>query len=209
MRTCNRPLLITCLVYPENLVIYHAGTARTTFLACLKLSTIFVFLFFNVIVVPNYITAGQPPLTTAGLALCGVIPITLVALITSPFVASVSIRLPIFARQSRDLLERWAKKGVPPETELFITTLSFIGKPRVSRLSIRELEPKRGSLGLVNYVRRGEGLRKENERRKWWMFRAVGKFNITPGGEGRVKGGFVWPEVERAIKQNAGGTGKV
>lgn len=76
-------------------------------------------------------------------------------------------------------------------------------------MSIGELEPKKGTLGLVNYVRKEEGLKRENERRKWWMFRAVGKFNITPGGESRVKGGFVWPEVERAIRENAIGKGKI
>lgn len=42
-------------MYPERLCIYHAGTGRVTFLACLKLSTIFVFAFFGFVVTPTYI----------------------------------------------------------------------------------------------------------------------------------------------------------
>ncbi|KAI5862984.1 hypothetical protein GGS23DRAFT_47056 [Durotheca rogersii] len=41
--------------YPENLCIYHAGVARTTFLACLKLSTLFTFTFFGLVVTPAYL----------------------------------------------------------------------------------------------------------------------------------------------------------
>jgi len=43
------------IVYPERLCIYHAGTGRVTFLAVLKLSTIFVFAFFGFVVTPTYI----------------------------------------------------------------------------------------------------------------------------------------------------------
>ena len=34
--------------------IYHAGTGRTIFLACLKLSTLFIFVFFGFVVTPAY-----------------------------------------------------------------------------------------------------------------------------------------------------------
>lgn len=37
-----------------------------TFLACLKLTTLFVFGFFDMIMTPAYIAAGEPLLKTAG-----------------------------------------------------------------------------------------------------------------------------------------------
>jgi hypothetical protein len=41
-------------------VIYHAGTGRTTFIACLKLTTIFVFVFFGLVVTPAYLKSDHP-----------------------------------------------------------------------------------------------------------------------------------------------------
>lgn len=52
--------LTTWPAYPENLVIYHAGTGRTTFIACLKLTTIFVFVFFGLVVTPAYLKSDHP-----------------------------------------------------------------------------------------------------------------------------------------------------
>lgn len=42
------------------MVIYHAGTGKTTFLACLKLTTIFTFAFFGLVATPAYISADEP-----------------------------------------------------------------------------------------------------------------------------------------------------
>jgi hypothetical protein len=54
------------IVFPEKLVIYHAGSGRVVFLAFLKLTTIFVCAFFCAVVVPSYVRAGKPYLETAG-----------------------------------------------------------------------------------------------------------------------------------------------
>ncbi|OIW24092.1 hypothetical protein CONLIGDRAFT_624444 [Coniochaeta ligniaria NRRL 30616] len=183
--------------YPEHLVIYHAGTGRTTFLACLKLTTIFIFVFFGLVVTPAYVKSDHPLWQAGGVFLCGLIPLLTVAYTTSPFVTNIHIKLPVFARQSRVLLERWAKSGIPASTPLQITTMSFIGKPRVSSLTVGDLVPVRQRLGLVNYLR-GD-VEEENARRKWYMFRAVGKFNVTPGGGKRVNSGFVWGVVEGQV----------
>jgi hypothetical protein len=114
-------------------------------------------------------------------------------------VTNVHIRLPTFARQSRDLLERWAKAGIPASTPLQVTTMSFIGKPRVSTMTLRDLVPARQRFGLVNYVR-GD-VEEENRRRKWYMFRAVERFHVIPGGDRRLQAGFVWGEVERQVRE--------
>lgn len=51
---------------PERVIIYHAGTGRTTFLAMLKLTSLFIGAFFCFIAVPTYIKADKPPEETAG-----------------------------------------------------------------------------------------------------------------------------------------------
>ena len=81
--------------------------------------------------------------------------------------------------------------------------MSVIGKPRVSALTVGDLVPVRRRFGLVNYLR-GD-VEAENARRRWYMFRAVGQFNVTPGGERRVGSGFVWEEIERVVEKLASG----
>ncbi len=46
--------IVAATAFPERLCVYHAGTVRTTFLASLKLSTIFIFVFFGFVVTPAY-----------------------------------------------------------------------------------------------------------------------------------------------------------
>ena len=46
--------------------IAAARAAETTFLACLKVTTLFVFGFFDMIMTPAYLQAGEPLLKTAG-----------------------------------------------------------------------------------------------------------------------------------------------
>ncbi|KAK4040068.1 hypothetical protein C8A01DRAFT_35940 [Parachaetomium inaequale] len=190
-------------VYPERLIIYHAGTGKTTFLACLKVTTLFVFCFFEMIMTPAYIAAGEPLLKTAGVALCGVIPGLYVAWSTSPFVAAVHLHLPPYARWSRAILERFARTA-PPNTRLDVTTMSLIGKPRVSSMVLSDLRPASRRLGMVNYVR---DTSIANAQRKWWRFRAVADFNVQEGGERGVKCGWVWRELKEGIAKRAAAAG--
>ena len=44
----------TVIAYPERLLIYHAGTGRTVFIGCLKVTTIFIFVFFALVVAPSH-----------------------------------------------------------------------------------------------------------------------------------------------------------
>lgn len=50
---------------PQRLVIFHAGTGPITFLAMLKASTLFLGLFFGLVVVPAHLRSNKPPLQTA------------------------------------------------------------------------------------------------------------------------------------------------
>lgn len=47
-------------VFPERLVIYHAGTGRVAFLAILKLTTVVMSAIFCGVLVPAYITDEKP-----------------------------------------------------------------------------------------------------------------------------------------------------
>ena len=167
--------------------------------------------------------------------LCGTIPLASVTYLTGPFVTMIHIRLPPFTRQSREVLTRWLRSAGTPtattaattttgstitsgsasspaapsaaEALLDITTMSLIGKPRISTVRVADLRPARERLGVVNYAR--DGVRAANAALPWWRFRAVGKFGVTPGGEGRVPSGWVWTEVAAAIQRRAAAaTGK-
>jgi hypothetical protein len=50
----------------ERLLIYHAGTGRITFLAMVKVTTLFLGAFFTFIVVPGYVKAEKPEWETLG-----------------------------------------------------------------------------------------------------------------------------------------------
>ncbi|KAK3362629.1 hypothetical protein B0T25DRAFT_524831 [Lasiosphaeria hispida] len=199
--TSANPALVRAarLAFPERLVIYHAGTGKTTFLACLKLTTIFVFVFFGLIVTPSYLAAGEPAHKTAAVALCAVVPFIYVAYTTTPFVTAIHLNLPTFARTSAEMLKRFAA-NVPPTTRLDIQSMSLIGKPRTSSTTVADLRPSNKRFGMVNYERDTKVL---NKVRKWWRFRAVGKFNVQKGNEGNVKMGWVWKEISKSIAMKA------
>ncbi|KAF4463352.1 hypothetical protein FALBO_9839 [Fusarium albosuccineum] len=189
---------------PERLIIYHAGTGRTTFLAMVKITTLFLGAFFCFIVTPSYFQAGKPEWETAGVALCGIIPILFVAYTTSPFVTHIHVHLPPYARTSRAILERFVR-AMPPSTPLTLTTMSAISKPRYSSLQAGDLSPARRRLGLINYVR---DTTEENAKRRWYMFRAVGKFYVQdkrPQRKVRYEkkkdkvDGWIWDAIKERI----------
>ncbi|KAF5973715.1 hypothetical protein FBULB1_8138 [Fusarium bulbicola] len=193
---------------PEKLIIYHAGTGRITFMAMLKITTLFIGAFFCCIVAPSYIKAEKPELLTAGVVLCGIIPVIFVTYITSPFVTHIHVHLPSYARTSRPILERFIK-NLPPTTPLTLTTMSAISKPRYSSMHAGDLSPVRRRLGLINYVR---DTKEENARRKWYMFRAVGKFYVQDKRpQTRVRyqkkadkvDGWIWDVIKERIDNRA------
>ena len=119
-----------------------------------------------------------------------------VAYITSPFVNYIHLRLPAFARNSRDLLIRYSK-SLPKDAEIDITTMNFIGKPRVTRMRVADLYQTKQKFGLVNYARDPAA---DNKKRPWWMMRAVGKFGVH-GGRTKIMGGEVWENVRQVVEK--------
>lgn len=104
------------------------------------------------------------------------------------------MRLPPFARQSEEMLRRYVR-NLPPQTELEITTMSFIAKPRMSTVKISDLVPVSRRYGIVNLARDTTA---ENAARKWYMFRAVGNFNVQ-SRSGVKKAPWVWDVIWKTI----------
>ncbi|KAI0109212.1 hypothetical protein GGR51DRAFT_109268 [Nemania sp. FL0031] len=177
-------------IYGPKLCVYHAGTGRITFLACLKLSTLFIFAFFGFVVTPAYYQKEGLSPTTIRTSLCAVVPLVFVAYTTSPFVMFIHMRLPPFARQSEEMLRRYVRT-LPPHTELEITTMSSIAKPRVSTVKLSELSPANRWLGHVNMTRDTAA---ENAARKWYRFRAVGNFNVQRAS-GTTRARWAWDAI--------------
>ncbi|KAI1432162.1 hypothetical protein GGR50DRAFT_675670 [Xylaria sp. CBS 124048] len=164
-------------------LIYHAGSGRISFLACLKITTLFIFTFFGFVVTPAYYQKEGLSPTVMRAAVSAIVPVVFVAYITSPFVLFMHLRLPPIARHSEETMRRYLQtvvKTMPPEAELEITTMSLIAKPRVSVVRLAELRPVNKRFGVVNLTRDTAA---ENATRKWYMFRAVGNFStqITSG----------------------------
>lgn len=58
--TCYLNYKHTGFLYPESLVIYHGGAARTTFLGMLKFAMLMGAVFVVVIIAPALYRSGEP-----------------------------------------------------------------------------------------------------------------------------------------------------
>ncbi|KAM0335313.1 hypothetical protein ACHAQA_000358 [Verticillium albo-atrum] len=198
---------------PEHLFIYHAGTSRITFLALWKITSLFTFAFFTLIAAPSY--ARRAPATpdpadpnarakayaqAAGLALCGLIPLTYVAYTTAPFVTFIYLRLPPNARASRQALERFVRAGPPASTQLELLTMGLATRPRSAITTVGGLRPVTRRLGLVNYERDVTGLA---ARRAWHQYRPVAQFGVRVANSKGVKDAWVWDAVKPLLGKTA------
>lgn len=120
-----------------------------------------------------------------------------VAYISGPFVNYIHLRVPAFARNSRELLFRYLQ-SLPRNAEIDITTMNFIGKPRVSRMRVSELYTTKERFGLANYAR---VLGKGRVERPWWKGNLPRLFGIH-GSRSKIMGGEAWGNVSRCIEKN-------
>ncbi|KAI2622491.1 hypothetical protein GGR54DRAFT_65741 [Hypoxylon sp. NC1633] len=184
--------------YPERLCIYHAGTGRVTFLACLKLSTIFIFVFFGFVATPIYIEQEGLSLTVLRTTLSAIVPLVFVAYTSKPFVTFAHMRPPPWARHSEATLRQWAR-AVPPDAELEITTMSLIAKPRLSRVRVADLRPPSAAARRWRIANLARDTAAANAARPWYMFRAVGLFNAQSNTVARVP--WVWESIVGAVER--------
>ena len=111
---------------------------------------------------------------------------------TAPFVSYVHIRLPLFARRSREQLLRWAE-SMSPTTEIDLTTMRFYGRPRVSRMPLQDLRKAKPSFGIANLIRVQKPPHAKTGR-PWWMGKPLTGFYV--GNErGQSREPAVWQKV--------------
>ena len=120
-----------------------------------------------------------------------------VAYTTAPFVSYIHLRLPVFARQSREQLWRWARK-IPPSTEIDLTTIRSFGRPRVSRMLVSDLQTTSARLGVANLGRKPSRPGTEVER-SWWMGKQPRLFYVGTD-HGRSREPSMWQKVLDVIK---------
>jgi len=146
---------------------------------------------------PTHFYADESNWAAAGVMVAGLVPVTVIAYISSPFVTYIHLRLPIFARQSHEMLLRYSKT-LPKTAELDITTMNFIGKPRVTRVKAGDLYATKERMGFANYCRDTTEL---NTKRPWWMGKAIRQFGVHNEKSG-IMDGQVWENVAKSIAKN-------
>ncbi|TAQ84029.1 hypothetical protein B7494_g7641 [Chlorociboria aeruginascens] len=121
-----------------------------------------------------------------------------IAYISSPFVNSIHLKVPHYARFSREILLRYSK-SLPKNAEIDITTLNFIGKPRRTLIKVPDLFPAKERFGLVTFVRDTKEI---NRGRPWWKTRAVRQFGIYED-IGKTREGWSWENIAKTVKKSS------
>lgn len=101
-----------------------------------------------------------------------------------PFVIYVRVKLPGFARRSKDQLMQWAQK-VPPNTEIDLMTMRFSGRPRVSRMLLSDLRETKARWGIANLARVSNST--ASASRPWWMGKDPHVFYVADNGTNNRK----------------------
>ncbi len=126
----------------------------------------------------------------------GAIPMVYVMYFTAPFVSYVHVRLPIYARRSREQLLRWAE-SMSSTTEIDMTTMRLYGRPRVSRMPLGDLRTTKPSYGIANLIRAQTPSQVE-AKRPWWTNRPLTEFYV--GNErGKSREPSVWQKALERI----------
>lgn len=130
----------------------------------------------------------------------GAVPMLFVAYTTAPLVFYIHLRLPLFARRSRDALMRYSK-NLPANARIELTTMKFSSRRRVTSVRVSELKPMRAWLSVANLVRKPPSSTFVPSR-AWWMGKPPRKFYVgTERGRSREKG--VWANILSHIKQSS------
>lgn len=111
----------------------------------------------------------------------------------------IHMRLPQEFLKNPQRLDKYIEH-LRPDTELAITTMGVLGKPRVSRVKLEDLRYEKRRFGLVNYTR---DTSTEDAKRKWYQFRAVSEFRIEDEASTakKSKQPWKWYTIMRDIRQ--------
>lgn len=138
-------------------------------------------------------------LTPITVVVASTIPFLAIWFLTSPMVMWIHLDIPKgLQRQGQQKLEQYLQQRLTPDTQVAITTMGALAKPRASRVRLRDLRSERRRLGLVNYVRDASA---ENARRKWYQFRAVEHFKIMDEGTDAAGQPWKWYAIMKAFRK--------
>lgn len=154
----------------------------------------------------------QPVLKTVGVICMGAIPMIVVGLATAPFVNSVNLYIPEFARRSRDVLIRYSQ-NLPKDAQLEFVTARLFGLPKTTGVRVSEIRALPSRWGrLANLERiRTPRLQKELAQRSAWK-KALGflaeprfKFYVTDdvASMRRSRAPGVWENVLKEIRKSS------
>lgn len=141
--------------------------------------------------------------------IAGALPMIFVTYTTGPFVNHLSIKLPGFARRSREHLTQWAKQ-VPRNTEIEMTTMHFSGRPRVSRMLLSDLRETKVRFGVENLAKVSNSPISFKSNRLWWVGKESNVFYVAPEStQGRKSNPWqvgawqsdVWQQVLNQIRK--------
>ena len=90
-------------------------------------------------------------------------------------------------------------QALPKDAKVELTTMNFVGMPRVTRVHVSDLRPSKERFGIVNYVRDTKDL---DSKRKWWMGKANRQFAIH-GGVHIKQGNEVWNNIAKTIAKRS------
>lgn len=141
----------------------------------------------------------------------GAIPMIVVGVATAPFVNSVSLYIPEFARRSRDVLIRYST-NLPKDAQLEFVTARLLGLPKTTGVRLSEMRALPSRWGrLANLERiRSPSLQREHAQRSAWK-KALGflaeprfKFYVTEdvASTRRSRAPGVWENVLKEIRKN-------
>lgn len=142
----------------------------------------------------------------------GAIPMIVVGLATAPFVNSVNLYIPEFARRSRDVLIRYSQ-NLPKDAQLEFVTARLFGLPKTTGVRLSEMRALPSRWGrLANLERiRTPSLQRELAQRLAWK-KALGflaesrfKFYVTDdvASMRRSRAPGVWENVLKEIRKNS------
>jgi hypothetical protein len=129
--------------------------------------------------------------------LSGALPLLFTLYTTAPFVTYAHLKLPAYAQLSSENLLRYSK-NLPKTAELDLTTMSILGRARVTRAPLCELKEIKSTVGVSN-IHRCFPAGTPRPPRAWWMRKPVTRFYARDVVE-RGKPRTLWNEVMETIR---------
>ena len=117
---------------------------------------------------------------------------------SSPFVAYVHVKLPLFARRSREQLLRWSQ-NIPPNTELEMTTIKSYGGLRTSRMPVANLSPTKSRFGIQNLALIPKV--SSGGKRPWWAPKEQRVFFVGSERKKTVES-IMWQKIRTQIEKS-------